>query len=78
MTTTTIPDDIRAEILEEAGPSANAAVTQALTRWESGDQLGALRLMYEDGADRDWLFWFARKVGIDFDEAKTLAAEATR
>ncbi len=78
MTTTTIPDDVRAEIYEEAGPFANAAVTGALKLWKAGDRLGALRLMADDGADRDFLFWFARKVGADFDVAKALASEATR
>lgn len=78
MTTTAVPDDIREQIFEEAGDSANAAVTQALTRWESGDHIGALRVMYEDGADREWLASFAVKLGSSRVVAEMAIEAVTR
>ncbi len=47
----------RADLLREAGTAA-LVTEQALNMWDAGDRRGALRLMHQDGAERDWLTMF--------------------
>jgi hypothetical protein len=72
-----IPADVRAAILEKAGRSAEGATVAALGLWPT-DPKGALRLMWADGADHDWLFWFAGVIGCERAEAWNLVVEVSR
>ncbi len=62
----------RAELLNEAGTAA-LVVSKALDMWDAGDRRGALRLMHQDGAERDWLTTFlGAQEGITATEAEAL------
>jgi hypothetical protein len=75
--TAPIPADVRAAILGEAGRSASGTTAAALDLWPS-DRAGALRLMWADGADRGWLYWFLGVVGAERADAQNLVAEVTQ
>lgn len=75
---TTIDPAVRQSIYEEAGTSAHAAVACALGRWQIGNRVSALQIMWDDGADRDWLVSFARRLGATDAHALVNAVDTTR
>lgn len=73
-----IPSGVRAVVLNESGAGSADVTSTAMDLWDSGDKEGALRLMWDDGADADWLYQFVALVtGSDRDHrlVRDLAAE---
>lgn len=61
----------QAVTMTDAGSAADV-VQQAEKLWAAGERRGALKLIWDAGADREWLATFAAGQGLSDDAADLL------
>lgn len=68
-----LPVEDRTELLNEAG-YGRRVVVQAIDKWQDGEQLEALQMMRDDGAEAEWMAFFVEKMtGRELDIKDLLA-----